>query len=278
MSSGCHSLTLPPTLGMTRPLSECVHFPLWTFHINEVYNTCGLVIGFFHLIFSRFKHVTCVRTFFFLKTLFILFLDRGERREKERELNINVWLPLTCPLPWLGIKPVTLWFAGRCSIHWATPARAERTFFSILGSTSLCGNPTFYFHLSVVGHWVVSIFRLLWIVPLWTFGHKGWGDTFYFSWEIPRSRISGPHGHSMFNHLRNCQTGEGANFSTSLSTLIFCFMYCFTVWPWYVGAKWHLMLDSLASLMANEGDIFMCSSATGRCFLEQSLFRSFAYF
>ena len=26
-----------------------------------------------------------------------LFLDRGERREKERERNINVWLPLACP-------------------------------------------------------------------------------------------------------------------------------------------------------------------------------------
>ena len=25
---------------------------------------------------------------------------------------------------WLGIEPVTLWFAGRCSIHWATPTRA----------------------------------------------------------------------------------------------------------------------------------------------------------
>ena len=27
-------------------------------------------------------------------------------------------------VPWLGIKPVTLWFTGRHSIHWATPARA----------------------------------------------------------------------------------------------------------------------------------------------------------
>ena len=26
-------------------------------------------------------------------------------------------------VPWLGIKLVTLWFAGRHSIHWATPAR-----------------------------------------------------------------------------------------------------------------------------------------------------------
>ena len=27
-----------------------------------------------------------------------LFLDRGDGREKEGEKNINVWLPLVCPL------------------------------------------------------------------------------------------------------------------------------------------------------------------------------------
>ena len=34
-----------------------------------------------------------------------LFLERGEGREKERERNINVCLPVTCPL--LGIWPAT---------------------------------------------------------------------------------------------------------------------------------------------------------------------------
>ena len=57
-----------------------------------------------------------------------------EGRGKERERNVNVWLPVVCPnwgpgpqprhVPWLGIEPVTLWFTGWCSIHWATPARA----------------------------------------------------------------------------------------------------------------------------------------------------------
>ena len=28
-------------------------------------------------------------------------------------------------VPWLGIEPVTLWFTGWLSIHWATPARAH---------------------------------------------------------------------------------------------------------------------------------------------------------
>ena len=42
------------------------------------------------------------------------------------------WLPLTWPqlgtwpVPWLGIEPVTFWFAGWHSIHWASPAMAGR--------------------------------------------------------------------------------------------------------------------------------------------------------
>ena len=27
-------------------------------------------------------------------------------------------------MPWLEIKPATLWFTGQWSVHWATPARA----------------------------------------------------------------------------------------------------------------------------------------------------------
>ena len=40
------------------------------------------------------------------------------------------WGPSLQPrhVPWLGIKPVTLWFAGWHSIHWATPARAVKIF------------------------------------------------------------------------------------------------------------------------------------------------------
>ena len=42
---------------------------------------------------------------FFKKILFILFLERREGKEKERERNINVWLPLAHPL--LGTWPTT---------------------------------------------------------------------------------------------------------------------------------------------------------------------------
>ena len=42
--------------------------------------------------------------FFFFKFIY-LPLERGEEREKERETNINMWLPLACPL--LGTWPET---------------------------------------------------------------------------------------------------------------------------------------------------------------------------
>ena len=41
----------------------------------------------------------------FFKDFIYLFLERGEGREKERERNINVWLPLARPL--LGTWPAT---------------------------------------------------------------------------------------------------------------------------------------------------------------------------
>ena len=72
-----------------------------------------------HIRKKIFYHNTIV----FLKILFYLFLERGERKEKERERNINVWLPLIQPhwgpglqprhVPWLGIEPATFWFTAR---------------------------------------------------------------------------------------------------------------------------------------------------------------------
>ena len=69
---------------------------------------------------------------------FYLFLSRGERRETERGKHQCVVTSHTHPTgdlahnpgmcPDLGIKPVTLWFSGWHSIHWATPARASLIF------------------------------------------------------------------------------------------------------------------------------------------------------
>ena len=42
---------------------------------------------------------------YFFKDFIYLFLERGEGRQKERDRNINVWLPLARPL--LGTSPAT---------------------------------------------------------------------------------------------------------------------------------------------------------------------------
>ena len=68
----------------------------------------------------------------FLKDFIYLFVERGEGRER----NTNVWLPLVHPLTGdlahnPGMRPdwelnKFNWFTGRHSLHWATPARAEK--------------------------------------------------------------------------------------------------------------------------------------------------------
>ena len=76
----------------------------------------------------------------FLKILFMYFLETGEGRERGRETPACgctsraptgdlAWNLGT--LPRLGIEPVTLWFAGPQSIHWATPARADLPIINI---------------------------------------------------------------------------------------------------------------------------------------------------
>ena len=70
----------------------------WTNTVSVIYlsNVRGLSLPF----------LNCVLIFRFFKKSFIYVLEREERREKERERNINVWLPLTCPLL-LGTWPAT---------------------------------------------------------------------------------------------------------------------------------------------------------------------------
>ena len=56
----------------------------------------------------------------FFKRFHLFIFSEGKGREKQRERNINVWLPLTHPPGMclrLGIKPVTLWFTDGHSNH-----------------------------------------------------------------------------------------------------------------------------------------------------------------
>ena len=83
--------------------------------------------------------------------MYLFIFRQGEGREKgrERNTNINVWLPLMRPLlgtwpqprhvPWVGIKPATLWFAGWHSIYSATPVRAVQGFKPAAGNFSPMG-------------------------------------------------------------------------------------------------------------------------------------------
>ena len=57
-----------------------------------------------HIIPFYVEYISVI-SFYFLKIFLNLFLDRGVGREKKRERNINVWLPLSCPL--LGTWSVT---------------------------------------------------------------------------------------------------------------------------------------------------------------------------
>ena len=53
----------------------------------------------------QYRIVSLASLLQFFKKDFIYLFQRGKGREKERERNIDVWLPLTCPL--LGIWPAT---------------------------------------------------------------------------------------------------------------------------------------------------------------------------
>ena len=74
---------------------------------------------------------------FFKDFILFIFRQRGREGEREGEKSQCVVASRAPPtgdlahnpvrhVPWLGIKPATLWFSGRCSIHWATPARATK--------------------------------------------------------------------------------------------------------------------------------------------------------
>ena len=52
----------------------------------------------YHSMSKRGEYLDLACSEIFLKDFIYLFLERQERREKERERNISVWLPLTHPL------------------------------------------------------------------------------------------------------------------------------------------------------------------------------------
>ena len=93
--------------------------------------------------FKRYIH-TCIGKCHLYNWVFLrfyLFRQRGRERGREGEKHQCVVASHTPPTGdlacnpgmclRLGIEPATLWFTGRCSIHWATPARAEGEFLNV---------------------------------------------------------------------------------------------------------------------------------------------------
>ena len=67
--------------------------------------------------------------FLFLLRLYLFLEGKGGKETLMcgRLSHTPNWGPGLQPrhVPWLGIELATLWFTGWCSIHWATPARAD---------------------------------------------------------------------------------------------------------------------------------------------------------
>ena len=95
---------------------------------------CSLSIFFVTCLLSSLAHFQSGCFLFLLDFIYLfIFRERGREGEREGEKHLCVvasytphtWGPGPQPrhVPWLGIKPTTLWFTGQHSIHWATPAR-----------------------------------------------------------------------------------------------------------------------------------------------------------
>ena len=64
---------------------------------------CNLLSWHISTLHREFTYLFQFHIFILFKKILFIFIERG--REREREGNINVWLPLTCPL--LGAWPTT---------------------------------------------------------------------------------------------------------------------------------------------------------------------------
>ena len=88
---------------------------------------------------------TCIHVYVCIHTCIHIkdFIFREGKGGRKRGTEISMCSCLSCGphwgpgpqprhMPWLGIEPVTLWFAGWHSIHWATPTRAENLYLRLL--------------------------------------------------------------------------------------------------------------------------------------------------
>ena len=110
----------------------------------------------------------------------VLFLERGDRRKRRREISIGclshapIWGPGPQPrhVPRLAIQLVTFWFAGWRSIHWATLARAHLNCFRRWKALATCRN-LFPYLVNILALLVVKeIIAVAPSVPMWPLDHR----------------------------------------------------------------------------------------------------------
>ena len=96
-----------------------------------------------------YRRVFMLQCFFFLVFIlflkrFYLFLERGEGRKKEKERNINVWLPLTLHQPgtWLATQACAL------TGNWTGDPLVCRPALNPLSHTSQVYDIVLYFNIS----------------------------------------------------------------------------------------------------------------------------------
>ena len=85
---------------MKKPLLHNSGSLLAVLSLSYVSREIGRIRSNTELVFKKFLESLFIyfNLRFFLKILFIYFLERGEGKEKERKRNINVWLLLVHPL------------------------------------------------------------------------------------------------------------------------------------------------------------------------------------
>ena len=127
----------PPTRSLLSqviiPLSPSPHF-LYCLLLPQSFNIGGRTFLFTeYCVLGTVVGMSHMYSFFFKDFILFIFRER-EAREKEKETSMCGCLlhtPYQGPglqprhVPWLGIEPATLWFAGWNSIHWARPARVH---------------------------------------------------------------------------------------------------------------------------------------------------------
>ena len=141
----------------------------------------------------------------FLKNFIYWLLERWERREKKREKNISVWLPLPCPH--LGTWPTT----QACALtgNRTRDSLVCRPVLNPLSHTSqgsilhyflwLKKTPPLYrsqFVYPLISWWSFSLFELLIIMNNVAMNMCVQGFLCPYA---------GPYSNSMFNTFRNCQ-------------------------------------------------------------------------